>query len=373
MVSDSRYSRRTGAVASRFGTNEHPGAIEFVKTLVDNQGVRAVEVPTCGLCGERGHLLHRALVDQHFGAPGEWSFLRCEGCGLVWLTPRPEPEDMGRLYERYHTHEQAAGMSLFKRAVRRGIPAARMGYSDASLSALERGLGHALAVVGPLREVASHACMWLPAEQRGRLLDVGCGSGAFLLHMRELGWTVFGVDADASAVRLARAAIGENAVRVGGVDEAPCEAGSVDAVTLSHVIEHLLDPEESLRECHRLLRPGGWLVVATPNARSLGSAHFGSAWRGWEPPRHIQLYDSETLQRVAERTGFRVRTVQTPSAATFFMYLGSVLPASVSGAEAPAPADQLRALAFWAREYVLTRAGQRCGEEVVMIAEKGLD
>ena len=119
----------------------------------------------------------------------------------MWLSPRPLADDLGRLYRDYHTHHAPEQSSLLKRAVRRGIPARLMGYRDAVGDPLERRLGWWLSWIGPLREVARHGVMWLPAERRGRLLDVGCGSGLFLEHMRGLGWTVSGVDTDPEAVQ----------------------------------------------------------------------------------------------------------------------------------------------------------------------------
>jgi 2-polyprenyl-3-methyl-5-hydroxy-6-metoxy-1,4-benzoquinol methylase len=342
-----------------------------VSSIVDNQGIRAAERPHCSLCGGAGRSLHENLVDRFFGTAGIWSLRECERCGLVWLNPRPLTEDLGRLYQEYHTHLAPEEGSLFKRAVRRGIPARLMGYRDAVDDPLERSLGWWLSWVGPLRELAEHGVMWLPAERRGRLLDVGCGSGLFLTHMRDLGWSVSGVDADPAAVRAARSGLASDAVHLGSVENLELADSSFEAITLSHVIEHLPDPAESLRACRRLLVPGGWLVVATPNARSLGSRSLGRDWRGWEPPRHIHVFDPSTLCRIVESADLRVRSLRTPSAAAHFFWLGSALPESASGRVAPDLALRARGLAFWAREYLLTRASRPVGEEVLVIAEKG--
>jgi hypothetical protein len=112
-------------------------------------------------------------------------------------------------------------------------------------------------------------------------------------------------------------------------------------------------------------------VVATPNARSRGSQALGRDWRGWEPPRHLRLFDPGSLCRVVESASLRVRAVRTPSAAAYFMWLGSVLPESVSGRVAASFWLRARALAFWLREYLHTRASRPVGEEVLLLAEKG--
>ena len=344
--------------------------MERVSSIVDNQGIRAVEWPDCGLCGGPGRILHENLVDRFFGTAGVWSLRECGRCGLVWLSPRPLAEDLGWLYGDYHTHDAPDERSLLKRAVRRGIPARLMGYRDAVRDPLERGLGWWLSWIGPLREVARHGVMWLPADRRGRLLDVGCGSGLFLRRMRSLGWSVSGVDSDPEAVRAARSTLGNDEVHLGSVEKLELADTSFEAITMSHVVEHLPDPAEALRACRRLLVPGGWLVLATPNARSLGSRRLGRDWRGWEPPRHLHVFNPATLTRIVEAAGLRVRTLRTLSAAAYFLWLGSVLPESVSGRALPGLVLRARALAFWAREYLLTRASRPVGEEVLVIAEK---
>jgi 2-polyprenyl-3-methyl-5-hydroxy-6-metoxy-1,4-benzoquinol methylase len=70
---------------------------------------------------------------------------------------------------------------------------------------------------------------------------------------------------------------------VGDFQAARLDGGDFDAITMSHVIEHVPDPLASLDKCRRLLRLGGYLVLSTPNVRSLGHQRFGQSWRGLEP------------------------------------------------------------------------------------------
>ena len=79
-------------------------------------------------------------------------------------------------------------------------------------------------------------------------------------------------------------------VDCGAVEDQRYPAAAFDAVTLNHVIEHVPDPLATVAECRRLLKPGGRLLMFTPNAGSLAHWMFGRDWRGLEPPRHLHLF-----------------------------------------------------------------------------------
>jgi SAM-dependent methyltransferase len=186
------------------------------------------------------------------------------------------------------------------------------GFGYRALTKGTRGaiLGRILSRFSLLSDIFGGTVMWLPSSLRGQLLDVGCGGGHFLARMRNLGWQVRGVEPDVEAVRLARGHFDLNVFH-GTLADARFPANEFDAVTMNHVIEHALDPVDLLRECRRVLKPGGRLVVVTPNARSLGRHRFGRAWRGWEPPRHLFLFTPKTLRLSAERAGLHIETLRT--------------------------------------------------------------
>jgi SAM-dependent methyltransferase len=140
-------------------------------------------------------------------------------------------------------------------------------------------------------------------------LDVGCGSGDFLLRMRGRGWEVLGVEPDPVAAAAARRS--DLDVRDGMLADAAFADDTFDAIVLSHVIEHVHDPIALLRECHRVLRPGGVLVMMTPNLSSVGHRRFGADWRGLEPPRHLHVFSVEALAACVQRVGLVLSEVRT--------------------------------------------------------------
>lgn len=144
---------------------------------------------------------------------------------------------------------------------------------------------------------------YLNAARPGRLLEVGCGDGRNLAALRSLGWQVEGPEVDIEAAEQARRMRGL-VVHEGRLDDLRLNAGSYDAILMSHVTEHVKNPLQLLIDCHELLREGGSLVMITPNVESFGHREFGKSWRGLEPPGHLYLFSLEILARITQRSGF---------------------------------------------------------------------
>lgn len=280
--------------------------------------IRAKDKPDCCLCGTRGKPLYEGLRDRLFGAPGTWNLKRCMNaeCGLIWLDPMPVPEDISRAYRHYYTHENESerkarkNNSVFKRLKRAFHDACERGYVALNYRAKNGAsklakLASFLVYLQPGRKAkVDFRAMYLPVQANGQLLEIGCGSGQQLEYLRKMGWQVQGLDLDPAATTVASAR--GLTVHVGSL-EGQCFSGQCfDAVVSSHVIEHVHDPVALLRESGRILKPGGRIVVVTPNTASWGRRLFGASWRGLEPPRHLHLFDAVSLRQAAEQAGLRV-------------------------------------------------------------------
>lgn len=269
--------------------------------------ITLVTCPSCPICGARGRTLYQGLNDWQCGIQGNWDLSYCE-CGVVWLNPRPADEDIPSLYSRYYTHRSAAAPGRLER-LRREISKCeldRLGYKgEGSRELLPRLLSRLrLFARGGSLEVLA-----VPAYESGSLLDVGCGNGDFLRRMHSLGWHVSGVEPDPAAV--AYAVSQGFKVFSGTIRDIPTDA-RYDVITLSHVIEHVSDPVELLRQCGARLRQNtGRIVLTTPNFKSLGSRWFGPHWRGLEVPRHLNIFSAESLRACVSKAGLRVVFIST--------------------------------------------------------------
>jgi SAM-dependent methyltransferase len=227
------------------------------------------EEAACPLCGYDAWMpLFEAAdpLEIHDGL--RFLVARCLHCGLCFTNPRPDPDSIRQFYPAeyscYHGKPHRAAKSRSR--TRDPIGA------------------------------------FLPIQGRGRLLDFGCGAGDFLQRMNALGWNVLGLDAaEAMIERIRHLGL---AAQTGSLPQPNWDDGSFEAITMWQALEHLHHPLEALRDAHRLLTPGGRLLVTVPNLDSLSSRSFGANWFGLDVPRHLTHFTSVTLGGMLHRAGF---------------------------------------------------------------------
>lgn len=332
---------------------------------------------TCPACGSPARSrLHGGLKDWTFHcAPGEWSLWRCAACASAYLDPRPTEASIGRAYSSYYTHGAAAApagygslgaLRRWRRQLANGYVAWRYGLG-AQEPASRIGVLAAL-VVPPLKAQLDYKYRNLPGPRAtdGALLDVGCGDGNFLALAAASGWKTLGVDFDQAAV--ARARERGLAVLAGGIEVLAERRDEFNVITMSHVIEHAHDPLSMLEACHRLLKPGGYLWIETPNIDSYSHERFGRFWRGLEAPRHLVLFNDGSLRRILTRAGFvAVERLRRPSAFRSLYLSSQAIQSTVEG-KRPAPTARLKIEAAVSTLRAIARPHRR--EHLTMIARK---
>ena len=339
--------------------------------------MRTVPHPNCPNCEAEGAEVYTELRDKLYGAPGIWRMKRCDNrrCGVYWSDPAPHPDDLAIAYSGYYTHaqgEEERRQSDFRVAVRNAYAGRRLGYPN-SEKWLPRQVSRLVPLLPRQSQSGLYSRFYLPWVRDGRLLEIGCGSGAQLEGMARAGWDARGIDFDPQAAAAARARGLD--IMVGDVRELELPEASFDAIVMAHVLEHVFDPIGFLAECGRLLKPGGRLVSITPNADSLGHRIFRRAWRGLEPPRHIVVYTPDGLRVACARAGLSIERLQVTARDAANLLLASArirksgIDAQIRRPQAGIrPPFSLRALA--GVERLGNFFGRGWGEELVLIARK---
>jgi len=222
---------------------------------------------SCPVCGGSETALHWAC--------GEFSFERCRNCGHVYQNPQPRFEDLKERYaDEYFDYELTNDKTFFTLM--------QQGLSDIQFQELEAHL-----------------------TDNRHFLDVGCATGVLLEHLSSRGWDVQGVEICEPAARYGRD-VRKVPIHIGTLEDAAFADNTFSFVHFSHVIEHVPDPRGFLSEVRRVLQPGGFLVVVTPDIASFQAALYGSRWRS-AIADHLHLFSHNGLFRLLSDTGFHVQ------------------------------------------------------------------
>jgi 2-polyprenyl-3-methyl-5-hydroxy-6-metoxy-1,4-benzoquinol methylase len=326
-------------------------------------------VSFCILCSRNGVPLYSGLRDYTFGTAGSWDYRECQHCGLLWLSPRPLPKDMGTFYATYLTHQAKNDHAAARRLNEKfklALWARAMQRPALSPNWLWAQIARVVSLDPFFRDIGRAGTMYLDGIKPGKVLDVGCGNGSFLGLMRSAGWDVAGLETDPKAAKLASERLGIP-VRTGQLCQETYETGSFDAVTLHHVIEHVYDPPGLMAECRRILKPDGLLVVATPNLAGVGHRWFGANWRGLEPPRHLYLFTSDALADCARSAGIRVKLLRTSARMAPGIWMESRVISKRKCGDAEWTASLVGGLAFLMWERITRVRRKDAGEEILLV------
>jgi len=231
---------------------------------------------TCRICGEYASL-NRHLVrcqDWEYGVNGDWQFVSCDACGVWALDPLPGVEELLRYYPaQYHSYNRPE-------------------------SAITRLLWRFLLwqKVGQLKRL-------LPA--RAQFLEVGCADGHMIRSIEKGGgWQGYGIEFNDEVAERGRKQGTE--IRTTILEDADFPDNYFDLIIMDHLLEHVSNPETTMRAASRVLTPGGYLIGNTPNTDSWDASLAGRYWGGLHTPRHLFLLNPRNLSRLAVRLGFDV-------------------------------------------------------------------
>jgi len=226
------------------------------------------------------HVCKGMRVYYLFSACGH-RVVRCDDCGLVFFNPQPSDDELARIYNADYF------LGSDSEAGRDTVSKIKQATAKLYLSEIRRYRGF----------------------ESGRLLEVGCGDGDFLVSAEADGWRVTGVEYSPAACKTARQRLKNGEVRCGELQQAGLTAEQFDLCVVSDVIEHVRAPLEFLQEIHRLLKPGGTLFIATPSIDSWSARIMRQKWMEFKA-EHLTYFDRQTIQTALFKSGFREIIVQ---------------------------------------------------------------
>jgi len=318
------------------------------KQLVQGEG------GSCPICNSPGRFSFRGR-DRLYGKARIFQYMRCDHCGAIYQNPMPSAKEISSFYPKeYPAHMEIEGQKTYGH-VKRSVLRNRYGYSNLYVPPLFRLMAPFLALF-----ICRDAIPYLPD---GRALDIGCGNGRFILTMNALGWQFEGVEISKAAVDVCRRA----GIKVfhGDLKSAAYPGESFDLVSARHLIEHVPEPGELMKEIFRILKRGGRLVVRTPNNGALGRRFFGTYWYANDVPRHLILFAPRSLDLVARQCGLRPVVCKTFTTPKIFLnswdyFIGN----------RGMPSKKSKPKRAIARLYVSLAAAARLGDEIFAIYEK---
>jgi 2-polyprenyl-3-methyl-5-hydroxy-6-metoxy-1,4-benzoquinol methylase len=224
------------------------------------------KITACPICSNKEFVPFLATED--FTVSREtFTIVKCKNCGFAFTNPRPKEESIGKYYESedYISHSNTKAGLINKI------------YHIAKKSAIQ----------SKLKLIDS-----LNTERI--LLDIGCGTGAFLGAAKANGWKTLGIEPNGKARELAQKDFKLEVYPELIINQ--FENSSISIITMWHVLEHVHRLEERITEIYTLLKPGGFAIIAVPNYNSWDARHYKKYWAGYDVPRHLYHFSPDNIK-----------------------------------------------------------------------------
>lgn len=253
------------------------------------------DLPLCPLSGESMRVWMRMPIDPVTGYPSEYGtvfYSDKSGYGMVF--PRPSPGEIEGFYDlpAYYTHQH-----------NQPTDSSPTGARPFWLRILDRLRMRIAFELHPLEATIGSCLRELPKKEFRHVLDVGCGAGGLMQELHQAGYSVVGIEQDCHAHSFQLGL----PVYQGTAEVIPAQVQcqQFDAIIMSHVLEHCLDPIKALENLYQLLRPGGYFICEVPNNDCLGLKFAGVTWSMLDMPRHLNFFTPTSLVSMLEKIGLQ--------------------------------------------------------------------
>lgn len=238
-----------------------------------------IHYETCPSCGS-ANLKPALKVTDHTVSRQQFEIVECGDCLLRFTQDVPDEASIGVYYrsENYisHTNTSKGLVNRLYHLVRKQT----MSDKRRLISSVTR-------------------------VQKGKILDIGAGTGAFASHMKQHGWDVTGIEPDEVAREQAQSLHG--LALHPAADLYSLQADSFDAITLWHVLEHVHDLHRYMEQLKKLVKRGGCIFIAVPNYTSYDASFYQANWAAYDVPRHLYHFSPESVQQLMGRHGLQLQ------------------------------------------------------------------
>ncbi len=229
----------------------------------------------CPIC-KSNEIAESLQVKDFFQSREIFGIYKCKYCGFHFTNPRPNEQSIGSYYksENYYSHSNSNSGLIAKI------------YQKVRNYTLEK----------KYKLVSSYSA-------KGNILDIGCATGQFLNQFMQKGWACQGIEPDDSAREFAKTQYGLE-VQKSNLNHLP--GNHFNVITMWHVLEHVHDLQEYLKQLRRLIKKDGVVFIALPNIQSYDANHYKEYWAGLDVPRHLYHFGRENVEQLFNQSGFQL-------------------------------------------------------------------
>ena len=249
------------------------------------------QITSCPICNSATHS-HYLTCKDYTVSNSEFTIVRCNSCNFHFTNPRPDSKSIGSFYES----EEYISHSNTKKGLINKLYQLVRNYTLKQKESL----------------ISQHV-------SRGTLLDIGCGTGEFLNHMRKAGWSVLGIEPGEKARNFASTNYSIPVENESALLNLSPE--SYDLISMWHVLEHVHNLNERVKKLHELIKQDGLVVIAVPNYTSYDAEKYGAYWAAYDLPRHLYHFSPNSIQQLFAKHGFVQHKVMPMKFDSFYVSL----------------------------------------------------